>query len=111
MAARGSIAKEEVMNKILATFPGAFKYDKEIRIPMVENGEELQIKVTLTAAKNMVAAGGDTAIPGAKAMEVAGQNTAQTYANIGKPLVGYEPAEPTAEEKKNVANLLDMLGL
>jgi hypothetical protein len=110
MAARGSIAKEEVMNKILATFPGAFKYEKELRIPMVENGEELQIKVTLTAAKNMVAAGGDTAIPGAKAMEIASQNTAQSYANIGSP-VGYEPATPTAEEKKNVSNLIELLGL
>ena len=40
MAARGSIAKEEVMNKNLATFPGAFMYEKELRIPMVENGEE-----------------------------------------------------------------------
>ena len=69
MAARGSIAKEEVMNKILATFPGAFKYEKELRIPMMENGEELQIKVTLTAAKNMVAAGGDTAIPGMQVMK------------------------------------------
>ena len=111
MAARGAEAKEKVMQNILATFPGAFKYDKEIRIPMMENGEELQIKVTLTAAKNMVVAGGDTAIPGAKAMEVASQNTAQTYANIGNPLVGYEPAEPTAEEKKNVSDLLTLLGL
>ena len=111
MAARGSIAKEEVMNKILATFPGAFKYEKELRIPMMENGEELQIKVTLTAAKNMVAAGGDTAIPGAKAMEIASQTTAQAYANIGNPLVGYEPAEPSEEEKKNVVNLINLLGL
>lgn len=111
MAARGAEAKEKVMQNILATFPGAFKYDKEIRIPMVENGEELQIKVTLTAAKNMVAAGGDTAIPGAKAMEIASQNTAQAYANVGNPLVGYEPAEPTAEERKNVSDLLTLLGL
>ena len=111
MAARGAEAKEKVMQNILATFPGAFKYDKEIRIPMMENGEELQIKVTLTAAKNMVAAGGDTAIPGAKAMEITSQNTAQSYAKIGDTSIGYEPAKATAEEKKNVANLINLLGL
>ena len=64
MAAKGAIAKEEVAQLILKTFPGAFKYEKELRIPMMENGEMLQIKVTLTAAKNMVNAGGDVAMPG-----------------------------------------------
>ena len=107
MAARGSIAKEEVMNKILATFPGAFKYEKELRIPMVENGEELQIKVTLTAAKNMVAAGGDIAMPG-----VALSTKAPTYTHPEDVQGGFPSlAEPTEEEKKNVASLLDMLGL
>lgn len=107
MAARGAEAKEKVMQNILATFPGAFKYDKEIRIPMVENGEELQIKVTLTAAKNMVAAGGDTAIPGATLA------TSPAPAQLKQDAVShhYEPAEPSEEEKKNVANLLDLLGL
>lgn len=105
MAARGSIAKEEVMNKILATFPGAFKYEKELRIPMMENGEELQIKVTLTAAKNMVAAGGDTAIPGMQVMKDVIVATPQG------PAIEKVPAEPSEVEKKNVANLLDLLGL
>lgn len=105
MAARGSIAKEEVMNKILATFPGAFKYEKELRIPMMENGEELQIKVTLTAAKNMVAAGGDTAIPGMQVMKDVIVATPQG------PVIEKVPAEPSEVEKKNVANLLDLLGL
>lgn len=104
MAARGAEAKEKVMQNILATFPGAFKYDKEIRIPMMENGEELQIKVTLTAAKNMVAAGGDTAIPGVPMRE------AVIGLSSTGPVTEKVPAEPTAEEKKNVANLLDMLG-
>ena len=105
MAARGAEAKEKVMQNILATFPGAFKYDKEIRIPMVENGEELQIKVTLTAAKNMVAAGGDTAIPGMQVMKDVIVATPQG------PTIERVPAEPSEAEKKNVANLLDLLGL
>lgn len=105
MAARGSIAKEEVMNKILATFPGAFKYEKELRIPMMENGEELQIKVTLTAAKNMVAAGGDTAIPGVQTKEVV------VGLSATGPVTEKVPVEPSEAEKKNVVNLLDLLGL
>lgn len=105
MAARGSIAKEEVMNKILATFPGAFKYEKELRIPMMENGEELQIKVTLTAAKNMVAPGGDTALPG---MQITKDVIVATPQG---PVIEKMPVEPSEAEKKNVVNLLDLLNL
>lgn len=59
MAARGTEAKKEVVNKILSTFEGAFLWNdnKEIRIPVHEGGEIIQIKVTLTAAKENVSAG------------------------------------------------------
>ena len=30
--AKGALAKEEIMNKILEVFPGSFKYEKEIRV-------------------------------------------------------------------------------
>ena len=54
MAARGAWSKEQVWNKILETFPGSFVNEKEIRIPMIENGDRIEIKVTLTAAKTNV---------------------------------------------------------
>ena len=95
------------MNKILATFPGAFKYEKELRVPMMENGEELQIKITLTAAKNMVAAGGDVAMPGVALSAKTPVYTHPEDVQGGFPSL----VEPTEEEKKNVVNLLDMLGL
>ena len=40
MAAKGSILKQEVAEKILAAFPGSFLYNdgKEIRINGTENG-------------------------------------------------------------------------
>ena len=57
--ARGAESKELITQKILETFEGSFKYDKEIRIPMLENGEIVQVKVTLTAAKVNVESGGD----------------------------------------------------
>lgn len=54
MAARGSQSKELITNKILEVFEGSFINDKELRIPVIENGEEIQIKITLTAAKTNV---------------------------------------------------------
>lgn len=104
MAAKGSIAKENIIQAILETFPGSFRYDKEIRIPMMENGEPLQIKVTLTAAKNMVDIGGDTAIPG-------DFTSSATPASLKQDAVMGEPAVPTEKEKENVKNLMAMLGL
>ena len=106
MAARGSIAKEEITNKILAEFPGSFKFDKEIRVPVMENGELVQIKITLTAAKVNVENGGDTATPGADLIKgmtqtVEGQVVDSTTMSI----------EPTPEEKENVRILLSKLNL
>ena len=99
MAARGAVAKEQITNQILSQFEGAFKYDKEIRIPVMENGETIQIKVTLTAAKTNVERGGDTALPGDTVSAVATTSTPSAL------------AEPTAEEKERVSNLLSKLGL
>ena len=99
MAAKGSVSKEQITAKILETFPGAFQYDKEIRIPMVENSENLQIKVALTCAKVNVERGGDTALPGDTVSAVAPTSTPSAL------------AEPTAEEKERVSNLLSKLGL
>lgn len=68
MAAKGSILKKEVSEKILKAFPGSFLYNdgKEIRINGLENGERLQIKVTLTAAKVAVEGGEDVVLPGSE---------------------------------------------
>jgi hypothetical protein len=101
MAVKGAAAKAEITSKILAAFPGSFQYDKEIRVPVMENGEEVQIKVVLTAAKVNVANGADTALPGDFPAPV---NAPVTPEKSG-------PIEPTAEEKANVSALLRKLGL
>lgn len=103
--ARGAASKEQVMAGILAAFPGSFKYDKEIRIPMNEDGEIIQIKCVLTAAKVNVENGGDTAVPGAvtattKTVTVSANSAPASFIN-----------EPTAEEKQAVADLVSRLGL
>ena len=103
MAARGAEAKKEITEKILKVFSGSFPYEKEIRIPIVENGELLQIKCVLTCAKTNVDNGEDNAIPGAKVASVDNGSAAPatpTFMN-----------EPTEEEKKNVEALLQTLGL
>ena len=46
MAAKGTESKSLVTKKILEIFPNAFLYnnDKEIRIPLTEQGETVEIK-------------------------------------------------------------------
>jgi hypothetical protein len=94
--ARGTESKEIITRKILETFENSFKYDKEIRIPIVENGELIQIKVTLTAAKVNVENGGDTAVP------VAGN--ASTVNSSDNLMI-------TEQEKEDTMKLLQSLNL
>lgn len=105
MAAKGSILKQEAASKILAAFPGSFLYNdgKEIRINGVEDGQKLQIKVTLTCAKVAVEGGDDTILPGEKNAATADVKPIGTNEKI--------PQEPTAEEKERLTTLLNKLGL
>lgn len=103
MAARGSVLKQEIAQKILATFPGSFLYNdgKEIRINGTEDGQSIQIKVTLTAAKTAVEGGNNVAPSG------------ETATNIQPIPISREmiPQEPTAAEKERLATLLNKMGL
>ena len=101
MAARGSESKNIIIAKLLETFAGSFIYDKNVIIPMVENGENLQIKIALTCAKTNVESGMDNAIPGA---EIATTTTPKAIDNHGV-------AEVTEEEKQNVLKAMAALGL
>lgn len=95
--ARGAEAKQIITNKILQTFEGAFIYaGKEIRVPLQENGERVEIKVTLTCAKENV--GGDSAFAVPQ-----GETSQVTQASA--------PAAPTEQEKANIADLMSRLGL
>lgn len=52
---RGQISKELITRVILTIFPNSFIDGKDIRIPAMEDGEEVQIKLALTASKTNVA--------------------------------------------------------
>ena len=103
MASRGAEEKQIVIDKIKEVFPEAFEYDKTIRIPI----GDIQIKVALTAAKDNVEPGGDTAVPGVKATKVV------AIANGAKPVFEDVSAavEPSEEELNAVSNLMESLGL
>lgn len=99
---KGTISKEIATKKILETFEGSFVYDKEIRIPLIENGETLQLKCVLTCAKVMVGENSENAIPGSNEINFE-SNDAQIETE--------KSIEPTQEEKDNVARLAKMLNL
>ena len=94
--ARGAEAKQIITDKILQTFEGSFIYGKEIRVPLQENGERVEIKVTLTCAKENV--GGDSAFAAPQ-----GETSQVAQASA--------PAAPTEQEKANIADLMSRLGL
>ena len=96
MAARGAEAKQIITDKILQTFEGSFIYGKEIRVPLQENGERVEIKVTLTCAKENV--GGNSAF-------------AEPQSETSQPAQASVPAAPTEQEKANIADLMSRLGL
>lgn len=107
MALKGAKAKEELTQELLNYFGDkAFKYDKEIRVNLMEDGQPVQIKIALTAAKVAVNEGGDTALPGDIPVPLE-QAPLGTF-NVANPTVA---AEPTEQEKHTVAELLAKLGL
>lgn len=101
--ARGSEAKNELFAKIMEVYPGSFWEDegKILRVPMSEAGNRIEIKVTLTAAKNNL--GGDT-VPGAF-----GSTTTPT--NFSMPVQESASLEMTQAEKDNVKKMIEALGL
>ena len=105
MAAKGAVLKEDIIQKILSTFEGAFICNggKEVRIEGQENGETLQIKVALTCAKvNVENPNSSTPVVPRKEIPIV-PNSSGSSANIGSATSSIN--EPT------VANLLERLGI
>ena len=105
--AKGNIAKENLINKIIENL-GEFylgTYDKKYYFVMPENGEKVQIAISMTCPKTPVefAAisddGGDWDFSDSKpkVAPIAVSNAA--------------PAEITEAEKQNIADLMARLGL
>lgn len=101
MAVKGTILKKEITDKILEVFPGSFLYNdgKEIRIPGMEEGQLIQVKVALTCAKTNVEQNGENALPGEVMPTSTIDSTPQTIIEVSQ------------EEKDNVKKLMASLGL
>lgn len=100
MAVKGTVLKKEITDKILEVFPGSFLYNdgKEIRIPGMEEGQLIQVKVALTCAKTNVEQNGENALPGELNTDIP-ENKVQTTVEVSQ------------EEKDNVKKLMASLGL
>ena len=96
MAAKGTSSKQVITDTILKTFEGSFiaADGKTLRIPMVEDGEVVEIKVTLVAAKDVEGSGAATEI----------SNSTDAAPVVQNPQV-------TEEEKAKVNKMLENLNL
>ena len=93
--AKGATSKEAVKAKILEVFEGAFiaADGKTIRIPMVEDNEAIEIKVALTAAKDLEGSG---------AMAVEGEAPVPA-----SPVVQEVPSQEEIDNAKKMLERLD----
>ena len=105
MAAKGTVEKQEIFNKLLEVFPGSFMQDDKIlRIPMNSSGEPVEIKVTLTAAKDLLGAGAaqtDSKTQGEFNWDDPAPSSVETAA----------ANSPSTEEKENIRKMMEALGL
>ena len=101
--AKGTESKTTIFKKLQEIYPKSFweSEDKILRIPMTENGNRVEIKVTLTAAKNNL--GGDGI---ESAFDTPPSVIPKVAQETPQPIL-----EPTQEEKDNVNRLIAALGL
>ena len=102
--AKGQAAKQEAFAKMLEMFPDSFLYNdnKELRINTTEDGNDIQLKITITCAKENVNAESENAIPGAAEAPVE-KSLNETQVSPA------EPPQMTEAERQNVENLMKAL--
>lgn len=94
--ARGAYSKEVISKKIMEAFPDAFiaADGKTIRVPVMEEGERVEVKISLVAAKDCEKGDAVNAFAETNSSSVATETTV---------------AEPTQEELDKVKTLMDKL--
>ena len=108
--ARGTESKSYITKKILETFEGSFLYNdgKEIRIPLKEDGEIVQIKVTLTCAKTNVSTEDSTP---AEFKTTPAANTSNELNFEDTPAPSPAEINTTPEERANIARLVEKFNI
>lgn len=103
--AKGAIGKQNVINKIQQAFGADYigEYDKKIYVWTTENGERIQIAMSLTCPKVQVSVA-DTPVTG-------DFNFEDDAPNVVVAAGAYQPADITPEERERVNDLIKKLGL
>lgn len=103
--AKGAIGKQNVINKIQKAFGADYigEYDKKIYVWTTENGERIQIAISLTCPKVQVAMA-DAPVTGDFNFE---DDAPSTVVAAG----AFQPADITTEERERVNDLMKKLGL
>ena len=107
--AKGDIGKELIIKKIKEAFGDDFVgvVDKKVYLWTKENGERIQIALSLTATKNPIAVGGTPLKAGD--LDFGG---GLDFENMGSgPVVESVAATITDDEKQRIADLMAKLGL
>lgn len=101
MAARGTVAKEQVAKKMADAFGADWigKFDSKYYVWANENGERVQIAISMTCPKTPIGEAGASADSNVLNFE------------DGATAGGEAQVEITVDEKKNVADLMARLGL
>lgn len=102
--AKGAIAKQEVIKKLQSTFGTDFlgEFDKKVYVQALENGEMVQIAITLTCPKTPVAVSTAPVIKGDR-MDFSDEATIIPIGNTN--------TEITEEERQTVAEMMARFGL
>ena len=108
MAAKGSLAKEEVTKKIAEAFGQNFlgEYEKKLYILANENGEQIQIAISLTCPKNPIPFGEGQEEEEKKFLDI---DAGGAFGSIATP--PKRVTEITEEEKRNLEALMKRLNL
>ena len=108
MAAKGATAKENVTKTLAEAFGSNFigEYDKKIYVNANDGGEMVQIAMSLTCPKNPIQV--DTSVTTSTGDWDFSDNP---KINTTVAVANDAPAEITAEEKANIADLMAKLGL
>ena len=103
--AKGAVAKQNVVNKLQAAFGADYigEYDKKWYVWSQENGERVQIAISLTCPKVPVEV--------ANAPVTGDFNFEDDAPNVVVAAGGFQPAEITDDERDKVRDLMKALGL
>ena len=103
--AKGAIAKAEVTKKIAAAFGANYlgEFDKKIYVTAMENGETVQVAISLTCPKVPVVVD--------NTVQIGDFNFEEPTTVTTTAATSFTPAEFGDEERDNVAALMARLGL